>query len=119
MARPSSEPRPRIRRAPGSLESSPRGAHFAVNMCCLRIRDSAFVRGNPLFTTSSVRPQRNCNPAFDGPFTYARWTASYQSSSSSDAIFRCGRARTALHDRPADLFELMTGHLHLTGHFQL
>ena len=51
MERPSSAPRPRIRRAPGSFASSPRGAHFAVNMCCLRIRDPTFVRGNHLFAT--------------------------------------------------------------------
>ena len=71
------------------------------------------------FYDLSVRPQRNCNPAFDGPFTYARWTASYQSSFSSGAMFRCGRARAALHGRPADPLELMTGHLHLTGNFRL
>ena len=52
MERPSSAPRPRIRRAPGSLESSFRGVHFAVNMCCLRIRDPAFARGNHLSATS-------------------------------------------------------------------
>ena len=52
MERPSSAPRPRIRRAPGSLESSPRGAHFAVSMCCMRVRDPAFLRGNHLFATS-------------------------------------------------------------------
>ena len=62
MERPSSEPRSRIRRAPGSLESYSRGAHFAVNMCCLRIRDPAFVRDNPLFTTSLSVPSAIATP---------------------------------------------------------
>ena len=71
------------------------------------------------FCDLSICLQRNCNSAFDGPSPYARWTASYPSSSSSDAIFRCGRPRAALHGRPADLFALMTWHLHLTGNFRL
>ena len=62
MERPSSEPRPSIRRAPGSLESSPPGAHFTVNMCCLRIRDPAFLRSNPLLTTSLSVPSAIATP---------------------------------------------------------
>ena len=51
MARPSSAPMPRIRRAPCSLESSRRGEYFALNMCGLRIRDPAFARGTRRFAT--------------------------------------------------------------------
>ena len=56
MGRPSSAPLQRLRRAPGSLESSPRGGHFAVNMCCLRIRGPAFARCE----VSPMRPVGAC-----------------------------------------------------------
>ena len=67
MERPSSEPRPRIWRAPGSLENSPLDAHFAVNMCRLRIRDPAFARGTRLFATSNW-----CMQGQSEPFSAAR-----------------------------------------------
>ena len=62
MGRPSPAPRQRIRRAPGSLESSPRGAHFAVHMCRLRIRDPASTRGTRLFATSPSVPSAMATP---------------------------------------------------------
>ena len=71
------------------------------------------------FLRPLVSLQRNSNSVFAEPVTYARWTASYPSASSSDAILRGGRPHAALHGRPADLFALMTWHLRLTGDFRL
>ena len=119
MGRPSPAPRQRIGRAPGSLESSPRGAHFAGNMCCLRIRDPTFLRGNHLFATSLSASSAITTPLLTARSRMQVGQPPTRRPSHRTRYFAVDALAQALHGRPADLFALMTGHLHLTENFRL
>ena len=119
MERPSSVPRPRIRRAPGSLESSHRGAHFAVNMCCLCIRAPAFAHGNHLFATSLSISSAIATALLTALSRMHVGPPPTRRPPHRTRYFRCGRPRAALNGRPADLFAQTNWHLHFAGTLRL